>query len=129
MLIAGGMTGALGWHTGTVTAYAADCVRDDAEISTRRRGVSPASAAPAPGSIRATSMTASRLAHTATLFARGPLAGKVLLVGGEGAPVGATQRVHEPLDTAELYDPATGTFAATGAMHVRRAMHAALLLP
>ncbi len=130
VLIAGGMTGALGWHTGTVTAYAADSVRDDAEIFDPKTGRFTCVGGTGTGlDPCATSMTASRLAHTATLFARGPLAGKVLLVGGEGAPVGATHGFTKPLDSAELYDPATGTFAATGSMHVRRAMHAALLLP
>ena len=48
--------------------------------------------------------------------------GKVLLVGGDGL------HEDERLTTAELYDPATGRFAATGSMHVPRNTHSAVLL-
>jgi hypothetical protein len=46
--------------------------------------------------------------------------GKVLVVGGTGAPA---------LPSAELYDPATGTFTPTGSMLSGREMLAAILLP
>jgi len=62
-------------------------------------------------------MGAARARHTATRLA----SGKVLLAGGEG-PSG-------PLATAEIYDPATNTFApTTGPMASARASHAAALL-
>jgi hypothetical protein len=51
--------------------------------------------------------------------------GKVLIAGGNtmiGSAEGHTA-------TAELYDPATGTFTATGSMNVPRMDHTATLLP
>ncbi len=56
-----------------------------------------------------------RYLHTATLLANG----KVLLAGGYGASL---------LATAELYDPATGTFALTGSMSTGRYWHTATAL-
>lgn len=51
-------------------------------------------------------MTQSRAWHSATLLTTGPQAGKVLLVGGNSN--------SDALATAELYDPASGTFSAVG---------------
>ena len=74
-----------------------------------------------------------RHAHTATLLG-GPACraasppsycGKVLVAGGYPIGVVGNQPV---LETAELYDPKTGTWATTGAMGVRRALHPAILL-
>jgi len=48
--------------------------------------------------------------------------GKVLVVGGEG-PTGAA------VATAELYDPASGTWAPTGSLRIARNAHTATLLP
>jgi hypothetical protein len=61
---------------------------------------------------------------TATLLSNG----KVLLAGGY--PGGACGRGGCPasLSNAELYDPSTGTFAATGSMTTGRASHTATLL-
>jgi hypothetical protein len=50
-----------------------------------------------------------------------PTTGKVLIVGGSDG--------HARLASAELYDPQTGTFAATGNMAQPRAEHASALLP
>ncbi|HWI06727.1 MAG TPA: SBBP repeat-containing protein, partial [Solirubrobacteraceae bacterium] len=75
----------------------------------------------------------SRHAHTATLL-DGPSCrsvsppahcGKVLVAGGYPLGVTGNQPV---LDSAELYDPKTRTWAPTGAMNVRRALHPAILL-
>ena len=68
-------------------------------------------------------MTVARSFHTATLLRDG----RVLIAGG---------RINGPQDyqgvvtaSAELYDPATGTFAPTGSMTVPRVWHSATLLP
>jgi N-acetylneuraminic acid mutarotase len=66
-------------------------------------------------------MTAARAGATTTLLSNG----KVLVAGGyfiDGA--GATV----PLATAELYDPASGTFSATGSLANARYNHTATLL-
>jgi len=71
-------------------------------------------APPPPPSFTATgSMTIARAGHAATLL----LSGKVLVTGGTADP------------TAELYDPATGTFTSTaGNMTESRSRHTATLL-
>jgi len=67
------------------------------------------------------SMGTPRQFHTATLLKNG----KVLVTGGV--------RYNTPMDnvwfTAELYDPATGTWSDTGSMGYARAAHTMTLLP
>jgi hypothetical protein len=65
------------------------------------------------------SLATGRTLHSATLLSNG----KVLVVGG--------QRVGAPFETftsAELYDPATGTWSATGNITTARANHVAFRL-
>ncbi len=63
-------------------------------------------------------MTSARFLHTATLLPNG----KVLIVGGYNNSI--------TFNTAEVYDPATGTFTATaGNMMSARHYHTATLLP
>jgi Galactose oxidase, central domain len=62
------------------------------------------------------SLTTARCGHTATLLPNG----KVLVAGGNTN--GTT------LATAELYDPATGTWTATGSLATARWLHTATLL-
>jgi hypothetical protein len=76
---------------------------------------------PATGSWRETgSMAHERSSHTATLLPNG----QVLVAGGIGdccpVPFWAS---------AELYDPATGTWTETGSMATGRDLHTATLLP
>jgi hypothetical protein len=65
-------------------------------------------------------MTVPRFGHTATLLTNG----KVLIAGGSSTP-----DHWQPLSSAELYDPATGTFTPTGDMTWPQLGHNAMLLP
>jgi hypothetical protein len=77
---------------------------------------------PASGGFTPTgAMKTARTGATATLIASGPLAGDVLIAGGNG-PDG------EMLASAELYDPRSGAFSATGAMTTGRVLHTATWL-
>ena len=79
---------------------------------------------PATGTFTATgSMNNRRAGHTATLLNNGT----VLVAGGYNDQNGD---IYDPdsLADAELYDPATGLFAATGGMNNPRATHTATLL-
>ncbi len=64
------------------------------------------------------SLKTARFHHTATLLPDG----RVLVVGGE-------QGRGSPLASAELYDPATGTFSDTSSLSTARDGHTATLLP
>jgi hypothetical protein len=77
---------------------------------------------PVAGTFTATGgLTTPRSFHTATLLS----GGKVLITGGE---TDSDASASTYLATAELYDPTTGTFSATGSMSVVRAFHTATLL-
>lgn len=69
-------------------------------------------------------MSTPRALHQATLIEAGPLAGQVLISGGVANPA------LDRLATAELFDPATGTFTPVGgALSAARARHEAIWLP
>ncbi|HEX2273206.1 MAG TPA: kelch repeat-containing protein [Acidimicrobiales bacterium] len=68
------------------------------------------------------SLNQARFMHTATLLPDG----RVLVAGGFGEPYPNPN--PSVLDTAEIYDPATGTWTPTGTMNVRRGIHQAALL-
>jgi large repetitive protein len=98
-------------------------------------GTSAADEAPPTGSFSpAGSLTEARWGHTATVLSDG----RVLVVGGAGRafPRGGVARRPEatppPMEvrtSAEIWDPTTGTFQATGSLAGPRAGHDALLLP
>ena len=68
---------------------------------------------PATGSFTPTGdMTTARIGHTATLIPDG----RVLVTGGFGLTDTGSGPRWGPLTSAELYDPAAGTFSATGSM-------------
>jgi len=76
---------------------------------------------PATGTFTGTgSLTTARFAHTAT-----PLpSGEVLIAGGLAGPA-----ISALLASAELYDPAAGTFTTTGSLATARGRHTETLLP
>ncbi|HEX6867666.1 MAG TPA: kelch repeat-containing protein [Candidatus Limnocylindrales bacterium] len=78
---------------------------------------------PASGTFtRVSSMRDSRTGHAATALADG----RVLIVGGSTT----TQDTHlTPLSSAELFDPSTGSFIATGSLATERSQPGALRLP
>jgi Galactose oxidase, central domain len=63
------------------------------------------------------SLNIGRLRHTATLLPNG----KVLVAGGQGT--------SGFLTSADLYDPASGTWGATDSLTTARSSHTATLLP
>jgi len=74
-------------------------------------------------------MITNRTGHTATLL----LSGKVLIAGGATTSLVITPNSVYPQQTAlasaEIYDPSTGMFTATGSMTTARTWHSATLLP
>jgi N-acetylneuraminic acid mutarotase len=69
------------------------------------------------------SLARARDKHTATLLPDG----KVLVAGGYSF-IPPSSAEDGNLDSAELYDPATGTWSATGSLFSERAFHTATLL-
>jgi hypothetical protein len=86
---------------------------------------------PASGFTPTGSMSNAREWHTATLLNDG----KVLVVGGDAlrqppcpGPVVSCRSHYVPLASAELFDPASGSFTGTGNMAAPRTRHTATLL-
>src|SRR4029079_2853569 len=77
-------------------------------------------AARAPGWYPTGGMIEARIGHTARLLSDG----KVLVAGGWTGPDG-----NGAATSAELYDPSSGTWSATGSMHGARGGQTATLLP
>jgi hypothetical protein len=72
-------------------------------------------------------MKMGRGGHTATLFTSGTLEGEVLIAGGLGAK--KPNSTATELNEAELFNPGTSTFTATGSLKAARGLHTAFLLP
>jgi hypothetical protein len=129
----GSLGTARGGHTATLLANGNVLVAGGL-ISLNFAGVSFASTAelydPATGAFTPTgNMTADREEHTATLLPDG----RVLIVGGASAALiwsdVRTISSQGTLASAEIYDPATGSFTATDSMTAPRSAHTATLLP
>jgi hypothetical protein len=87
----------------------------------RAPGATPPGAVPTVGACSVTgSMADPRAGHSATRL----VDGRVLIAGGTAAGTGG----RFGLETAELYDPKTGTFSPTGSMTIARVDHTATLL-
>lgn len=77
----------------------------------------PKMIAQSPGTFTATgSMITPRFLHTATLLADG----RVLIAGGDMIPTVGNSILFKTLSSAEIYDPGTGTFTASGNMTTPR---------
>jgi hypothetical protein len=121
-IVTGSMTVARVAHTATLLRNGEVLVAGGADSISTATG-SAELYDPASGSFSATgSMTVPRLAHSATLLPNGT----VLIVGGYNY-----NGICPPdcaLSSAEIYDPSTGNFTATGSMFVQHQSHIAVLL-
>lgn len=68
-------------------------------------------------------MISNRMGHSATLLG----SGQVLLAGGMSGTAHLPDISFTSLNSAEIYDPASDTFTATGDLHTARVLHAAAL--
>jgi hypothetical protein len=116
----GNMTTARAWHTATLLPNGKVLIAGGESNDASLRSADLY--APSEGTFVPTGdMTAARSAHTATLLNNG----KVLIAGGLSAccvPYG------HAMNSAELYDPSTGTFEPAANMTAGRCQHKATLL-
>jgi hypothetical protein len=126
----GNMTVARGFHTGTFLDPAVVSGSEAGMILITGGQIDPfgdiTNSAelfdPSSGTFIATgSMSFARAEHTATLMTSGPLKGRVVVIGGEASGLAT--------NTAEVYDPSSGTFTLTsGNMNMPRSEHTATLI-
>jgi TATA-box binding protein (TBP) (component of TFIID and TFIIIB) len=117
---AGSSSAARQWHTSTLLPSGKVLIAggdDQNDVPSATAELWDPDAPPAAGPSSTGSLLTARSRHTAALLP----SGKVLIVGGIG-PGGSV------LSSAEVYDPAAGTFTATGAMTGKRIIPSATLL-
>jgi hypothetical protein len=117
----GSMTGPRYFHTATLLNNGKVLITGGGNDNTQTVLATAELYDPATGTFTATGgMTSARTSHTATLLNNG----KVLVTGGTDTFSGFASADA----SAELYDPATGIFTATGGMTSARTSHTATLL-
>lgn len=120
----GGMAVARFWHTATLLQNGKVLIVGGVPLNSSNPTSTAELYDPATASFTATGgLATAREEHTATLLANG----KVLIVGGESPVTGGSGL--QATTTAEIYDPSTGQFSATGSMTGARSLHTATLLP
>lgn len=115
-------------HTATLLQDGRVLVAGSIDLSTSPRTASGSAEIydPSTGQFTLTgALVQPRYYHTATLLPDG----KVFLAGGAARGVPLRTADALPLASTEVYDPATGTFAAAAALGVERCFHTATLLP
>jgi hypothetical protein len=122
----GSMTAPRVGHTATLLSNGKVLITGGATDATENALSSAELYDPVAGTFSATgSMTTARVVHTATLLSNGT----VLITGGDGIFFNGVQNTSiKSLDSAEIFDPSTGMFTATGNMTAARETHTATLL-
>lgn len=116
VLIAGGVSNGAGYFASLAGSYVGAAVRNSADLFDPSNETT----------VQVGSLTSPRFFHTATVLNNG----KVLLTGGAISIDSASGSVPVITNSAELFDPLSGTFnKTTGSMLTTRIWHAAELLP
>ena len=123
----GSMTAPRAGHTATLLGNGKVLITGGATDATENALSSAELYDPTTDSFTATtgSMASARVSHTSTLLKDG----RVLIVGGDTIFFNSTANTNlQSLASAEIFDPGTGAFTATGSLSVPRESHTATLL-